>query len=117
MPKVVLDENVSLQVSGCLHDLGYEVLAIVKHPQRGMNDRMVFDLVTAGRSILLTRDGHFTNPIRFPAVKTGGIIYLTHGNLRASAEVALVHQFLISHTKDVFEGRLVLLSPTDVRIR
>ena len=117
MPKVVLDENVSFQVAGCLADLGYEVLAIVKHPQRGMNDQMVFDLVVSGKSILLTRDGHFTNPIRFPAAKTGGIIYLTHGNLRASAEVALVDQFLKSHAKEIFEGRLVLLSPRDVRIR
>ncbi len=117
MPKVILDENVSLQVASFLQGLGYEVIAITKHPQRGMIDQEVFNLVVEGRNILLTRDGHFTNPIRFPAIKTGGIIYLTHGNLRASVEVELVKQFLKTHSPSIFEGKLVLLSPTDVRMR
>lgn len=117
MPKIILDENVSLRVANCLETLGYEVLAIVKHPQRGMSDEVVFALVEEGRNLLLTRDAHFTNPIRFPSSKTGGIIYLTHGNLRASAEVELVMQFLKTHRQEIFEGKLVLLSPTGARIR
>lgn len=38
MPRVVLDENVSLQVVSRLEALGYEVTAVSKHPERGMHD-------------------------------------------------------------------------------
>lgn len=117
MLDIVVDENVSLQVADYLRGLGHEVLAIARHPKRGMNDQAVFDLVLQGSKLLLARDSHFTNPIRFPADKTGGIIYLTHGNLRGSQEVELVKKFLNTHTPKIFTGHLVLLSPTDVRIR
>ena len=81
MPRAVLDENVSLQVGARLAAFGYEVLAIAKQPGRGMSDEAVFALVTESAGLLVTRDTHFTNPLRFPPAKTGGILYLTHGNL------------------------------------
>ncbi len=116
MPRAILDENVSLQVAERLAALGYDVLAIAKH-QRGMDDEAVFALVTERPCLLVTRDTHFTNPIRFPPAKTGGILYLVHGNLRGREEADLVEQFLKAHPPKVFGGRLVFLSQTSVRIR
>ena len=117
MPRAILDENVSLQVAARLVARGYDVYAIVQHPGRGMSDEVVFALVTEGPSLLVTRDTHFTNPIRFPPAKTGGILYLAHGNLRGREEAELVEQFLNAHPPTVFAGRLVFLSQTNVRIR
>ena len=117
MPRVILDENVSLQVAGRLLPLGYDVHAIAQHPGRGMSDEAVFALVTEGPHLLVTRDTHFTNPIRFPPGKTGGILYLVHGNLRGGEEADLVEQFLKAHTAKTFAGRLVFLSPSSIRIR
>jgi len=54
MPRAILDENVSLQVAARLEALGYEVTAISKHPERGMQDEAVFAL--AKGCILVTRD-------------------------------------------------------------
>ncbi|OGX40600.1 MAG: hypothetical protein A3C53_07975 [Omnitrophica WOR_2 bacterium RIFCSPHIGHO2_02_FULL_68_15] len=116
-PRVILDENVSLRVADRLRALGYDVLAIVQHPARGMNDTAVFELVNDGPGVLITRDAHFTNPVRFPVDKTAGIIYLTHGNLRSLDEVRLVEQFLTAHPPETFKGRLVSLSPSGARIR
>ena len=82
-----------------------------------MSDEAVFALVTEGPSLLVTRDTHFSNPIRFPLDKTGGILYLVHGNLRGREEAELVEQFLKTHPQKVFAGRLVLLAPSGVRIR
>jgi len=45
------------------------------------------------------------------------ILYLTHGNLRGEEEATLVEQFLRAHSPELFRGRLVLLSPTTIRIR
>ncbi|MBI4227967.1 MAG: DUF5615 family PIN-like protein [Candidatus Omnitrophica bacterium] len=116
-PRVLLDENVSLRIADRLRAVGYEVVAIVQHPARGMSDEAVFELVTQGPMLLITRDAHFTNPVRFPVDKTAGIIYLTHGNLRSLDEVRLVEQFLTTHPPEVFKGRLVSLSPTAARVR
>lgn len=117
MPRAILDENVSLQVAERLAARGYDVLAIVQQPTRGISDEAVFALVSSGACLLVTRDTHFTNPIRFPSAKTGGILYLTHGNLRGQEEADLVEQFLRAHPPAVFAGRLVFLSPANVRIR
>ena len=116
-PHALLDENVSLRVAGRLKRLGYEVLAISEHPERGMSDEQVFGLAANGARILITRDHHFTNPVRFPPGKTGGILYLTAGNLRGEDEARLVEQFLGSHERKVFAGRFVFLSLSGVRIR
>ena len=115
--RAILDENVSLQVAERLLGLGYDVHAIVQHPGRGMSDEAVFALVTEGPNLFVTRDTHFTNPIRFPPAKTGGILYIAHGNLRGKEEAELVEQFLNGYPSKVFAGRLVFLSPSHVRIR
>lgn len=117
MPRAVLDENVSLQVGERLTALGYDVLAIAKQGGRGMSDEAVFALAVERAGLLVTRDAHFTNPLRFPPAQTGGILHLSHGNLRGQDEAALVTQFLSSHAPQTFSGRLVLLSPAGVRIR
>lgn len=55
---------------------------IARQPSRGMSDEAVFALAADPPSMLVTRDAHFTNPLRFPPSKIGGILYVTHGNLR-----------------------------------
>ena len=115
MPRAILDENVSLQVAARLEALGYEVTAISKHPERGMQDEAVFAL--AKGCLLVTRDAHFTNPLRFPSAETGGILFITHGNLRGRDEAELVERFLRDHRSEDFAGHLAFLSPAGFRIR
>lgn len=116
-PRAILDENVSLQVAERLRRLGYEVFVVAQQPQRGRKDETVFAFVAEGPSVLVTRDAHFTNPVRFPPDKTAGILYLAHGNLRGSDEADLVERFLMTHKPEGFQGRLVYLAPGLVRIR
>lgn len=116
-PRVLLDENVSLRIADRLRALGHEVVAVAQHPARGMSDEAVFGLVKQGPMLLITRDAHFTNPVRFPVAETAGVLYLAHGNLRSRDEVALVERFLTTHPPETFKGRLVSLSPTSARIR
>ena len=115
--RVVLDENVSLRVFDSLKSLGYEVLVIAKLPKRGMSDAEVFAIAQEKPSLLITRDAHFTNSLRFPPARINGILYITHGNLLAAEEADLVEKFLSTHPPKIFSGHLVFLSPASVRIR
>lgn len=69
------------------------------------------------QAVLVTRDYHFTNPIRFPAEKTARIIYIRHGNLKSEEEIMLMENFLHEYDPEVFLGKLVTLYRDSVKIR
>ncbi len=117
MPGAVLDESVSLLVADTLRTLGFEPLVIAHRPDRGMPDEAVFELAAAGGSLLVTRDAHFTNPLRFPPDRTGGILYIARGNLLARREADLVEGFLKTHAPGDYRGKLVFLTLAGPRIR
>ncbi|MEK9145466.1 MAG: hypothetical protein AAB339_07650, partial [Elusimicrobiota bacterium] len=66
---------------------------------------------------LVTRDYHFTNPVRFNSEKTRGIIFIHQGNLTSIEEIRLVSDFLKKHSPAEFNGRLVTIYPKSIRIR
>jgi len=74
-------------------------------------------MVCDSSAILITRDSHFTNAVRYPAEKTGGIIYIRHGNLTSEEEIELVAKFLSRHSVEEFSGKLVTLYRDSVKIR
>ncbi len=78
--KFVVDENVSFGLVEALRKAREEVLAIVED-NRGISDVDVFNLVQKDKAILITRDYHFTNLMRFGSNKVKAIIYIQQGNL------------------------------------
>ena len=112
--KVVLDENVSKGLAQPLRELGFTILA---GPAAGTDDASIFRYVLKEQAVLVTRDYHFTNPIRFDAEKTQGIIYIHHGNLTSAQEISLVVKFLRKHPAAEFQGKLVTLYANAIRIR
>jgi len=115
--KFVIDENVSFAVVEFLRDNGHEVIAIGEAATSGLKDLPVFELTKKEQAILLTRDRHFTNPIRFPATETNGIIYLRRGNLTSEQEIRIVGSFLLVHDHEEFTGKLVTLYQSGAKIR
>lgn len=113
----VLDENVSFGLAEELKASGHEVISVVERTKRGATDEEIFNLTKFHKAVLITRDYHFTNPIRFPTKDTKGIIYIRHGNLTSKEEIKLIKKFLESHSPDLFEGKLVLVSKKTVRLR
>lgn len=113
----IIDENVSLGLADRLRNSGHNVISIAEEPNRGFEDEDIFTLCKKTKSILITRDYHFTNPIRFPAKGTKGIIYIRHGNLSSQEEIELVEQILNTHPIDLFSEKLVLLSRHGLKIR
>lgn len=115
--KIVVDENVSYGLAERLRKEGHEVISISEPPDRGVLDEDIYAFILREQSVLITRDYHFTNPVRFPAEKTKGIIYIRHGNLKSEEEIAMVENFLHDHDLEVFQQKLVTLYRDSIRIR
>lgn len=115
--KIVVDENVSYELVERLRMTGYDVISTSELTERGMSDGDIYALVLREQAILITRDHHFANPIRFPAEKTKGIIYIRHGNLKSEEEIMMVENCLRSHDLKTFEGKLITLYRDSIGIR
>ena len=115
--KIVVDENVSYGLVEKLRTKGHEVISVAELAEKRMSDEDVYALILHERAVLITRDYHFTNPVRFPTDKTKGIIYVRHGSLKSEEEITIVENFLSAHNWEKFQGRLVTLYKNSVRIR
>ena len=115
--KIVLDESVSYGLAAVLRKARHNVTAIAEASTSGVIDEEIFNLVIENCAVLITRDYHFTNAVRFPPDKTGGIIYIRRGNLTTTEEIELVQRFLSNHPYEEYSGRLVTLYKDSVKIR
>jgi predicted nuclease of predicted toxin-antitoxin system len=115
--RILIDESVSLDLARALRELGHDVLAVAKIGAKGDADSDVWDRACSTQSVLITRDYHFTNSVRFNPSSCLGIMFLRHGNLKSADEIRLVTEFLTSHTLGEFRGRLVTISNRGIRIR
>ena len=115
--KIVVDESVSFGLVEALRSAEHTVIAISETPTTGLQDDRVFKLAEENGAVLITRDYHFTNAVRFPANKTEGLIYIRRGNLSAAEEIKLVQNFLSRYSPKDYTGRLVTLYIESLRIR
>jgi predicted nuclease of predicted toxin-antitoxin system len=115
--KIVVDESVSYGLAAVLRSSGHVVTAIAEATTTGAIDRDIYNAVVQEQAILITRDFHFTNALRYPPEKTGGIIYIRPGNLKSSEEIEIVQKFLSEHSHDEYDGHLVTLYGDSIKIR
>ena len=115
--RIVVDENVSYGLAEVLRKTGHSVTAISETPTGGIDDLQVFKIVLENEAILITRDYHFTNVVRFPPDRTAGIVFIRRGNLASEEEIGLVRDFLSHHSPEDYAGRLVTLYKNSVKIR
>ena len=115
--KIVLDESVSFGLAEVLKRARHTVITIAGTSTSGITDDEIFKITVKNDAVLITRDYHFTNSLRFPPNKTSGILYIRHGNLTANEEIKLVQRFLSIHPYEEYSGRLVTLYKGSVKIR
>jgi predicted nuclease of predicted toxin-antitoxin system len=70
--KFVVDESVSYAVVEKLQEFKHEVISIAKDFS-SLKDQDVYKLAVAEKAVLITRDHHFNNSIRFPQKKQTGL--------------------------------------------
>jgi predicted nuclease of predicted toxin-antitoxin system len=115
--RAVIDENVSLSVARALRARGWVVEHVAETAERAISDDDVWQKARTADALIVTRDHHLTNPIRFPPSHVAGVLFLRHGNLSAAQEAKLVVDFLSRHDPATLRGRLVTLSPAHLSIR
>lgn len=115
--RIVLDENVSLDLAERLRGRGHEVTAVAELDARGASDEAIWAMARDAKALLITRDYHFTDRIRFNPGDSLGILFIRHGNLTSADEVSLVMRFLGVHDTHEYEGHLLTLSRGGSRIR
>lgn len=115
--KFIVDENISLAVVNLLKSLTQELIYVADKDYVGMSDTKVFELAVRENAWLITRDYHFTHPIRFPSDKLQGIIYIRPGNLSSEQEAGLVQNFLKTSNLESLQGHLITLRRDQTRIR
>lgn len=115
--KFLIDESISSAVAEGLRASGHDVSSIVEAGLAGVKDEDVFALARSERAVLVTRDHGFTRQTRFPSNEVGAILYVRPGNLTAEEEARLVVSFVQAHEFDLFQGALVTITRSGVRIR
>ena len=114
--RIIVDESVALAVADLLVGKGHEVTHVAV-ALKGAPDEEVWRTVVSERALLITRDHHFADAVRHDAAECAGVVYLRKGNLTVAAEVELVTAFFDRHRIDEYRGRLVTLTPHEMRIR
>lgn len=115
--KFLIDENVGFEVVKSLRAENHNVISMTEESFSGIDDDSVFKLALSEKRIIITRDFHFTNLIKFPASLTEGIIYIRHGNLKSTEEKELIMQFINSIKAEEIQGKLVTLYRSGYRIK
>jgi len=107
--KVIVDENVSYSVVKRLRLQGWDIIAIADDKNRAWQDDNIYHLALQEKAIIITRDYHFTNPVRFPIMPEISIVYIRHGNLTSEQETDILDMFFHSVKLDEIRGKLVTL--------
>jgi predicted nuclease of predicted toxin-antitoxin system len=115
--KILVDENVCASLAKVLREEGHEVFSLAESGGKGLSDNEVWSIACSGPFLLITRDYHFTNSLRFVPTRCLGIIFLRHGNLKTDDEKMLVSSFLSTYQMSEYQGKLVTLSPGIIHIR
>ena len=115
--RLLLDESVGVASVERLNGLGHDAVHIAQTVLSGAGDEAIHARALAEGRVLVTRDHHFTNPIRFPTRDTPGTIYLRKGNLTSAQEAELLARFVTDVDPSLVPGSLVSLSPHGTTIR
>lgn len=73
--KILVDENVCASLAKVLREESHEVFSLVESDDKGLSDNEVWSIACSGPFLLITRDYHFTNSLRFVPTRCLGIIF------------------------------------------
>ena len=116
--RFLIDENLPGSTGEIFAELGF----IVEHVRNlkqlhGQPDEVVFEYAVSQKSIIVTRDVNFSNPIRFELSRLPGIVTLRFPNdISINAMHAEIKK-LTSPFKEADWANIVILEPGSARLR
>lgn len=115
--KILLDQNISCLMTSILRNHGFDATDTREQGLLDADDSVVWAKAAELQAVLVTRDLHFTNRLRYDPTECGGVIFITPGNLKVAEEIELLLKFLEETWNENLIGKLVLLSPKQIRVR
>lgn len=113
----LLDQNVSRLAASFLRNHGFDATDARDQGLLNAADEAVWVRAVELKAVFATRDFHFTNRFRFDPTNCGGIILVTPGDLKVAEEIELLLKFFDESWSDNLTGKLVQLSPKQIRVR
>lgn len=110
-----LDENLDPRLAPLLAEGGHEADSVREEGLSGMTDDALYRTCCAEQRVLITLDLDFSDPLRFPAEGSGGIIVLRPRRNTLS----LIRQTLVAALpalkRERLEGALWIVEPGRIR--
>lgn len=86
-----LDENLGRRVQQLFREAGHDAETVPDEQLRGCSDQTLYEICRAENRCLVTLDLDFSNVLRFPPEKTGGIVIV---RLPKSPNLALIEKLV-----------------------
>jgi predicted nuclease of predicted toxin-antitoxin system len=115
--KFKLDENFGTRTQYIFQAAGHEVHTVRQESLQGAIDQQIFEICCQEERCLITLDLDFSDVVRFPPQKTGGIVVIrVPRNPSLSLLENLVKQFLQALEKMSVEKQLWIVEVGRIRI-
>lgn len=112
-----LDENLPVELTSDLRDLGHEADTVVDEGLGGAEDPAVVDAAFASNRILFTLDKGIANLQRYPTHQNAGVVLFRPETSGRGAVTAFVRERLNKVLEMDLANRLTVVGPTRIRFR
>lgn len=115
--KFKLDENFGARTQQVFTEFGHDVHTVRQEDLQGATDQKIYEVCQTEQRCLVTFDLDFTDVVRFPPEKTGGIVVVrVPRNPSLTLLEQLVRQFLQTLTQMLVEKQLWIVEVGRIRI-
>lgn len=118
MPRFLIDEDLPRLLSVYLQQKGNEAVHVTDVGLRAAPDHEIFVRAQERRAILISRDLGFSNILQYPPGSHYGIVVVRFpSEIRSQALVNELVERLAAIGEAEFAGALIILEPSQIRIR
>lgn len=115
--KFKLDENFGTRTQKLFHHAGHEVKTVRDQSLQGSSDQTIYETCCGEQLCLVTLDLDFSNVIRFPPEKAGGIAAIrTPKNPTSTVFERLINRFLKTISKVPINKQLCIVEMDRIRV-
>jgi predicted nuclease of predicted toxin-antitoxin system len=115
--KFKLDENFGTRTVKLFRQSGHEVKTVRDQSLQGSSDQTIYEVCCGEQLCLVTLDLDFSNVIRFPPEKAGGIAVIrTPKNPTLTVFERLINQFLKTISKVPINKQLCIVEMDRIRV-
>lgn len=115
--RILADECLYFNTTTFLRGHGYDVLTVQEAGLSGSINGQILEFASKERRILLTRDSHFCNILKFPPKDHNGVIVIKINPTIVSGVHSVLLNFLRNYSQNQIERTLVVIDQKKFRIR